>query len=239
MSTNIDHLRNIKDEKEIKNIKKACDIASKAYKHILDFVKPGMREVEVSNEIESFMKSLGASKVSFDTIVASGIRGSMPHGTASNKIINEGDFVTIDYGCIYGGYCSDITRSFLVGDSNKKLEKVYRIVKEAQEAAIKMVKAGIRASEVDKAARNYIESKGYGKYFTHSTGHGVGIVVHDPISVSSKSDMILQENMVITIEPGIYIPNVGGIRIEDDVLVTKDGCKVLTSACKRLRKIRK
>ena len=144
-----------------------------------------------------------------------------------------------DYGCIYGGYCSDITRSFLVGDSNKKLEKVYRIVKEAQEAAIKMVKAGIKASEVDKAARNYIESKGYGKYFTHSTGHGVGIVVHDPISVSSKSDMILQENMVITIEPGIYIPKLGGIRIEDDVLVKKDGYEILTKASKKLYKITK
>jgi len=239
VSTSIDHLRNIKDEKEIKIIKKACDIASKTYKHILDFVKPGMKETEVSNEIVSYMKSLGASKESFDTIVASGVRGSMPHGVASDKVIKEGEFVTIDYGCIYKGYCSDITRSFLVGESNKKLEEIYKIVRNAQESAIKVIKAGIKASEVDKVARDYIESKGYGKYFTHSTGHGLGVVVHDPIAVSSKSEMILEENMIITIEPGIYIPGVGGIRIEDDVLVTKDGCVVLTSACKRLRKIRK
>lgn len=237
--TNIDSLRNIKDEKEIKNIQKACNIASKAYMHILNFTKPGMKEIEVSNELISFMKGLGASKESFDIIVASGKRGALPHGAASNKVIEEGDFVTIDYGCVYNGYCSDITRSFLVGKQNKKMEEVYKVVKAAQEAAIKVVKAGIKASEVDKIARDYIASKGYGEYFIHSTGHGLGIEVHDPISVSSKSDMVLEENMIITVEPGIYIPNVGGIRIEDDVLVTKDGYKVMTSACKRLRRITK
>ena len=238
-STNIDSLRNIKDEKEIKNIQKACNIASKAYMHILNFTKPGMKEIEVSNELISFMKGLGASKESFDIIVASGKRGALPHGAASNKVIEDGDFVTIDYGCIYNGYCSDITRSFLVGKQNKKMEEVYKIVRAAQEAAIKGVKAGIKACEVDKIARDYITSKGYGEYFIHSTGHGLGIEVHDPISVSSKSDMVLEENMIITVEPGIYIPNVGGIRIEDDVLVTKDGYKVMTSACKRLRRITK
>ena len=207
--------------------------------HILNFTKPGMKEIEVSNELISFMKGLGASKESFDIIVASGKRGALPHGAASNKVIEDGDFVTIDYGCVYNGYCSDITRSFLVGKQNKKMEEVYKIVKAAQEAAIKGVKAGIKACEVDKIARDYITSKGYGEYFIHSTGHGLGIEVHDPISVSSKSDMVLEENMIITVEPGIYIPNVGGIRIEDDVLVTKDGYKVMTSACKRLRRITK
>lgn len=235
---NIDYLRNIKDEKEIKCIKKACEIASKTYEHIIDFVKPGMKEIDVANEMIHYMKSLGASKESFETIVASGKRGAMPHGVASNKVICEGDFVTLDYGCIYHGYCSDITRSFLVGE-NAEMIKIYNVVKKAQELACKMVKAGTKVSEVDKAARDYISSKGYGKYFVHSTGHGLGIEVHDPISVSYRSDMVLEENMIITIEPGIYIKGVGGIRIEDDVLVTKDGYKILTKATKKLIKITK
>ena len=239
ISINIDYLRNVKDEKEIKNIRKACDIASKTYDHIVNFVKPGMREFEVANEMIYYMKSLGASKESFETIVASGKRGAMPHGTASNKVIASGDFVTLDYGCIYNGYCSDITRSFLVGKDNKEMIKIYNIVKKAQELAIKYVKAGVKASEVDKVARDYITSKGYGKYFAHSTGHGLGIEVHDPIAISSRSDMVLEENMIITVEPGIYIKNLGGIRIEDDVLVTKDGYKILTKATKKLIKIDK
>ena len=236
-STNIDYLRNIKDEKEIKYISKACDIASKCYKHILTFIKPGMREKEIENEMISYMKSLGASKESFDIIVASGKRGALPHGAASNKRIKNGEFVTIDFGCIYKGYCSDITRSFMVGESSREMKKIYNVVKKAQKLAIEGIKEGVRASEIDKIARDYIESKGYGKYFTHSSGHGLGIEVHDPISVSKVSDIVLEENMVITIEPGIYIPNVGGIRIEDDVLVTKDGYRVLTKASKKLIKI--
>ena len=237
-ATNIDSLRNIKDDKEIKYIKKACDIASKTYEHTIQYVKPGMKEKDIENEMIHYMKSLGATKESFEIIVASGKRGAMPHGAASNKVIKEGEFVTLDYGCVYKGYCSDITRSFLVGE-NKKMTRVYNVVKKAQELATKHVKAGVKASEVDKVARDYIESKGYGKYFTHSTGHGLGIEVHDPISVSSRSDMILEENMIITIEPGIYIDGVGGIRIEDDVLVTKDGYKILTKASKKLIKITK
>ena len=154
-----------------------------------------------------------------------------------NKVIKEGEFVTLDFGCIYKGYCSDITRSFMVGQASKEMKRLYNIVKEAQIRAIKAVKAGVKACEIDKVARDYIESKGYGKYFTHSTGHGVGIEVHDPISVSRFSDTILEENMVITVEPGIYIPGVGGIRIEDDVLVKNDGFEVLTKASKKLMMI--
>ncbi len=231
---NIDYLRNVKDSSEIKSITRACNIASECYYHILGYIKPGMKEFTIANEIVRFMKEKGASGESFATIVASGSRGALPHGVASNKEINEGDFVTLDYGCVYKGYCSDITRSFMISKGNDKLINIYNIVKEAQRRAIKGVKEGIKVSEIDKIARDYITSKGYGKYFTHSTGHGLGIVVHDPISVSKLSDLVLEENMVITIEPGIYIRGLGGIRIEDDVLVTKDGCKVLTKATKKL-----
>lgn len=234
ISTNIDHLRNIKDVKEIANIKKACKIADNCYEYILNFVKPGMKEIEISNEMTSYMKKNGASKESFETIVASGKRGALPHGVASNKVIKDGEFITLDFGCVYKGYCSDITRSFCIGKPNKEMKMIYNIVKKAQSLAIRSIKAGIKASDVDKVARDYIESKGYGKYFTHSTGHGLGIEVHDPISVSKNSNILLEENMVITVEPGIYIPGKGGIRIEDDVLVTKDSYKVLTKATKKL-----
>ena len=231
---NIDYLRNVKDENEIRVMKKAAKIATDCYKHILEFVKPGMKETDLENEMISFMKQKGAQKESFETIVASGKRGALPHGVASNKKLIEGEFITLDYGCIYKGYCSDITRSFMLGKADKKMIDIYNVVKTAQYKAIKAVKAGIKASEVDAIARNYIESKGYGKYFVHSTGHGLGIEVHDPISVGKNSDLVLEEGMVITVEPGIYVPNLGGIRIEDDVLVKKEGCEVLTKATKKL-----
>ena len=234
VSTNIDEMRNIKENEEILQIKKACKIADNCYTHILKFVKSGMREIEIANEMNRYMKEIGASKESFEMIVASGKRGALPHGVASNKRIRDGEFVTIDYGCVYKGYCSDITRSFCLGKPNYEMKKIYNIVKKAQLLAIKSIKAGIRAYEVDKVARDYIESRGYGKYFVHSTGHGLGIEVHDPISVNRNSNTVLEENMVITVEPGIYIPGKGGIRIEDDVLVTKDGYKVLTKATKKL-----
>lgn len=233
-AVNIDELRNVKDEEEIKYIKKAANIASECYLHILSFVKPGMKECEVSNEMIRFMKEKGASKESFEIIVASGKRGALPHGVASEKVIEEGDFVTLDFGCIYKGYCSDITRSFMVGKASDKMIEVYNVVKKAQMLALKKVKAGVKACEIDKVARDYITKKGYGKYFTHSTGHGLGVEVHDPMAISSRNELVLEENMIITIEPGIYIPSLGGIRIEDDVLVTKEGCKILTKATKKL-----
>lgn len=234
IDSNIDHLRNIKDKEEIRYITRACNIASECYYYILDFIKPGMKESTIANEMVRFMKEKGAISESFATIVASGTRGALPHGVASEKIVEEGDFITLDYGCMYKGYCSDITRSFMLGKGNDKLIEIYNVVKEAQKRAIKGVKAGVKASEIDKIARDYIISKGYGKYFIHSTGHGLGVVVHDPISISKSSDIILEENMVITIEPGIYIKGLGGIRIEDDVLVTQEGYKVLTKASKKL-----
>ena len=237
ISLNIESLRNIKDENEIDKIRKACNIASKCYNHILKFVKVGMREKEVRNEMLRYMLELGASKESFDIIVASGKRGAMPHGVASDKKIKEGDFVTLDFGCVKDFYCSDITRTFVMGKPNKKMLEIYEIVKEAQQKGLDAIKPGIKASVVDKACRDFIEKMGYGEYFTHSTGHGLGILVHDSLAISPRSDIVLKEGMVFTVEPGIYIEGLGGVRIEDDVVVTSDGCEILTKASKKLYKV--
>ena len=237
ISFNIEFLKEIKDSVEIDRIKKACAIADKCYKHILKFVKVGMKEIEVRNEMLRYMLELGATKESFDIIVASGKRGAMPHGVASNKRIKNGDFVTLDFGCIKDFYCSDITRTFVVGKPSKEMLEIYNVVLEAQLRGVESVKPGIKASEVDAVCRDYIEEMGYGDYFTHSTGHGLGILVHDSLAISPRSETILKEGMVFTVEPGIYIEGLGGIRIEDDVVVTKDGCEILTKSSKKLYKV--
>lgn len=235
---NIEGIKVIKDEEEIEKIRKACKIADKCYKHILDFIKVGMKEIEVSNEMLRYMRELGASKESFDIIVASGKRGAMPHGIASNKKIKNGDFVTLDFGCVNNFYCSDITRSFVMGNPSEEMLEIYEIVKEAQQKGLDIVKPGIKAKDVDNACRDYIEKMGYGDYFTHSTGHGLGILVHDSLAISPRSETVLKEGMVFTVEPGIYIEGLGGIRIEDDVVVTESGCEVLTRSTKKLIKIK-
>lgn len=237
VALNIEHLKVVKDSNEIKRIKKACSIADKCYSHILKFVKVGMKEREVRNEMLRYMLELGASKESFDIIVASGKRGAMPHGVASNKRIKDGDFVTLDFGCVNDFYCSDITRTFVVGTPKKAMFEIYEIVKEAQLKGLEVIKPGIKAKEVDFACRNFIEKMGYGEYFTHSTGHGLGILVHDSLAISPRSETVLKEGMVFTVEPGIYVEGLGGVRIEDDVVVTKDGCEILTKSSKRLYKI--
>ena len=237
VSLNIESLKYVKDEEEIRAIKKACVIADKCYKHILGFVKVGMKEMEVRNEMIRYMLELGASKESFEIIVASGARGAMPHGIASNKRIKEGDFVTLDFGCIKDFYCSDLTRSFVVGKPSKKMLEIYEIVREAQQKALDIIRPGIKAKEVDFACRDYISKMGYGDYFTHSTGHGLGILVHDSLAISPFSDVVLKEGMVFTVEPGIYVEGLGGIRIEDDVVVRENGCELLTNCTKKLIKI--
>lgn len=235
---NIEDLKMVKDVNEIDRIRKACKITDKCYKHILSFIKVGMKEIEVRNEMLRFMLEEGASKESFDIIVASGKRGAMPHGVASNKKIKNGDFVTLDFGCINDFYCSDITRSFVMGEPNKTMLEIYEIVKEAQQKGLDVVKPGIKAKDVDNACRDYIEKMGYGDYFTHSTGHGLGILVHDSLNVGPRSDVVLKEGMVFTVEPGIYVEGLGGIRIEDDVVVTSTGCEILTKSTKKLIKIK-
>lgn len=230
----IENLRLIKTESEIKILKEAADIADAAFKHILDYIKPGVTELEVSNELEFFMRKAGATSSSFDTIVASGTRSALPHGVASDKVIEKGDFVTLDYGALHKGYVSDITRTVAVGEPSDKLKEIYDVVLESQLLAVEKIKPGMTGIEADAIARNYISEKGYGEYFGHSLGHGIGLEVHEGPALSVRSDIVLQPGMVVTVEPGIYLPGVGGVRIEDDTLITEDSNEKLTHSTKDL-----
>jgi Xaa-Pro aminopeptidase len=234
VSGTIEKLRLIKTESEIKIIKVAADIADAAFKHILDIIRPGVTELEISNELEFFMRKAGAVSSSFDIIVASGHRSALPHGVASDKVIEKGDFVTLDFGAYYKGYVSDITRTVAVGEPEDKLKEIYNIVLEAQERGMEGIKPGMSGKEADALTRDYISEKGYGEYFGHSTGHGIGLEVHEGPGLSFKSDVILEPGMVVTVEPGIYIPGLGGVRIEDDTLITKDHNETLTHSTKEL-----
>lgn len=230
----IEELREVKDAEEIATIKKACEIADAGFKYILDYIKPGVSEIEIANRLDFHMRKLGATSVSFDTIVASGYRSAMPHGVASEKIIEQGDFVTIDFGCYYNGYVSDMTRTVSVGEPDPKLKEIYDIVLQAQLKVNEEAKPGMTGIEVDSIARDYITEKGYGEYFGHSNGHGIGLEIHEGPNTSQKSPKVLVENNVITNEPGIYIDGLGGVRIEDDLLLTADGNEVLTFSPKEL-----
>ncbi|WP_026572540.1 M24 family metallopeptidase [Bacillus sp. UNC438CL73TsuS30] len=230
----IEKLRLIKTDAEIKILKEAADIADAAFKHILDFIRPGKTELEVANELEFFMRRAGATSSSFDTIVASGKRSALPHGVASDKVIETGDFVTLDYGAYYKGYVSDITRTVAVGQPDEKLRNIYEIVLDAQLKGMEGIKPGMTGKEADALTRDYITEKGFGEYFGHSTGHGIGLEVHEGPALSFRSDLVLEPGMVVTCEPGIYIPGHGGVRIEDDTLVTKTGNEALTHSTKDL-----
>lgn len=230
----IEDLRLIKDEAEVELMQQAQSIADKAFDHILTFIKPGVTEIQVANELIRFMKEQGASGESFDIIVASGVRGALPHGVATDKPIEAGDMVTLDFGCIYKGYCSDMTRTIAVGQVNDKQREIYDVVLKAQEAALAAVKPGITGAELDAIARDIITEAGYGEYFGHGLGHGVGLEVHEGPSVSRIGTKELQPGMIITDEPGIYLDGFGGVRIEDIILVTDDGKRVLSSSPKQL-----
>ncbi|WP_313798323.1 Xaa-Pro peptidase family protein [Cytobacillus sp.] len=234
VSGEIEKLRLIKTDAEIKILKVAADIADAAFKHMVEYIRPGLTEMEVSNELEFFMRKAGATSSSFDTIVASGYRGALPHGVASDKVIEKGDMVTLDYGAYYNGYVSDITRTLAVGEPDIKLKEIYDIVLQAQMRGMDGIKPGMSGKEADALTRDYITEKGYGEYFGHSTGHGIGLEVHEGPSLASKSEIILKPGMVVTVEPGIYIPGLGGVRIEDDTLITNDHNETLTHSTKDL-----
>lgn len=224
-------LRMVKEIAEIEKIKRACSIADQTFLNVARRVKSGIKEKEIERMLLSEFIHQKSEGLAFHPIVVSGERGSLPHGVASDKIVREGEMVTCDLGCYWQGYCSDLTRTFVVGKKiSFPLQKIHSVVRKAQEMAIKTIKEGVDLQEVDAAARQYIAKKGYGEYFVHGTGHGLGIEVHEFPFVSKKSEGKLLSGMVITVEPGIYIPNVGGVRIEDVVLVTKDGYKILTKS---------
>jgi len=228
----IEELRLVKTAEEIKVLKEAAAVADKAFAHILNFIKPGVTERQVANELEFMMRSLGATSSSFDTIVASGPRSALPHGVATDKKIQSGELVTLDFGAYYQGYCSDITRTIAVGKPDPKLEEIYAIVLKAQLNGIQKIKPGMSGKEADALTRDIIGEAGYAQYFGHGTGHGIGLEIHEGPTLSPRGEKILQPGMVVTVEPGIYLPGVGGVRIEDDVVITEQGCEVITSSPK-------
>ena len=228
----VSHLRSVKDQSEIELIRKAVKIADDAFSEILMSIETGQTEEEIGLNLEFAMRRAGASGGSFEFIVASGVRSAMPHGTASSKVIQLGEFLTMDFGAIYQGYCSDITRTVFLGVPEDKHREIYEIVLAAQRAGIAAVAPGRTGKEVDAVARKLIEEAGYGEYFGHGLGHSVGLAIHEGPNLNKREERVLEPGMVITVEPGIYIPDWGGVRIEDIVMVTKNGCEVLTQAPK-------
>lgn len=234
LNNKIEELTVQKTGNEISKIKKAIDITDKAFNKILELIKPGISEKDVSAELTYVQKKLGAEKDAFDPIVASGWRSSLPHGIASNKKLEKGDPVTLDFGCVFEGFCSDMTRTIFLGQPSEELKKIYNIVFDAQKLAIEKAKPDISSKELDSASRNFISDRGYGDYFGHGLGHGLGIEVHEMPGINQRTDYILKNDSVITIEPGIYVPGAGGVRIEDDILLDENGCTVLNSSPKKL-----
>ena len=231
----IEKLTMIKTAEEVSKIKKACEITDKVFDKLLEIIKPGMKESDVSAEISYWHKKYGAEKDSFDPIVASGWRGALPHGMASQKVIESGELVTLDFGCIYEGFCSDMTRTIAVGKpKSDEMVKIYDVVLQSQLLAVNAAKAGVRTKDLDKIARDYINGKGYEGKFGHGLGHGLGIEVREMPSVSQRMDIEIPSDVVFTIEPGIYIEGLGGVRIEDDVFTKAGGCDVLNSSPKEL-----
>ncbi|ASJ16766.1 peptidase M24 [Thermococcus chitonophagus] len=230
----IKELRIVKTHEELEIIEKACEIADKAVMAAIEEITEGKREREVAAKVEYLMKMNGAEKPAFDTIIASGYRSALPHGVASDKRIEKGDLVVIDLGALYNHYNSDITRTIVVGSPNEKQREIYEIVLEAQKKAVEAAKPGMTAKELDSIARDVIKEYGYGDYFIHSLGHGVGLEIHEWPRISQYDETVLKEGMVITIEPGIYIPKFGGVRIEDTVVITKSGAKRLTKTEREL-----
>ncbi len=230
----VDNLRLIKSDKEIALMQKASEIADYAFIRTCERIRIGMTELEGAAEIEYQMKQAGAEDVSFATIFAAGKHSSMPHAVPTDYKIQRGDFITIDFGCKYNGYCSDTTRTIVVGEPSWKQREIYEIVLEAHNRALAAVKPGVQGKDIDGEARAVITAAGYGEYFGHSTGHAVGLYIHEEPRFSAASETIYKAGMTGTIEPGIYLPGEFGVRIEDMIVITDEGCRSFTRLPKKL-----
>lgn len=228
----IEPMRLVKDEGELQTISQACQIADDTFLAILPKIQVGMSETDLSLQIEFMMRQMGASRTSFDTIIASGERSAMPHAEPSSRLLQSGDMITMDFGAECRGYCSDITRTVALGPVSDELHQIYEIVLRAQLAALDAIKPGMTGKAVDAVARQIITEAGYGENFKHGLGHSLGIEVHDGKGLSALSELVLQPGMVMTVEPGVYVDGLGGVRIEDDVVITEDGCERLTYSTK-------
>ncbi len=234
LDTYIESLRSVKNHAEIESIKAAQRIAEKALLHAYDFIKEGVTEKEIQLELDFFMLKNGAEALSFETIAVAGKNSSKPHGVPSDYRVQKGDFITMDFGAVVNGYHSDMTRTVALGFATDEMKKVYETVLRAQTESIKKYLPGVPCSEADKVARDIIAEAGYGDYFGHGLGHGVGVEIHEYPSVSPRSDTLLREGFVVTDEPGIYLPDKFGVRIEDMIYITEDGNIDLTEADKQL-----
>jgi len=231
----VEELRGRKSDEELALMQTAIDIADRAFTYILEHLRPGVTEKEIAWKLEVFMREQGAEALSFPSIVASGANGALPHARPSDKPLAAGEFVTLDFGCVWKGYCSGMTRTVFIGRPTDEDKALYELVLRAQEAGVAAVKPGVVAKEVDAVARNVIAEAGYGDYFGHGLGHGIGLDVHEEIPrLSTRGTVVLAPRMVASVEPGVYLPGKGGGRIEDLVVVTEDGCRVLTNSTKEL-----
>lgn len=230
----IDDLVSIKDETEIQKIRKAVSISDAVFRSVLPLIKPGASELDIAAEIVYQHRRRGAEADAFEPIVASGLRGALPHARATVKRIARGELVTLDFGCRYEGYHSDMTRTVAVGKPASRLRRIYDAVHKAQQRAVDAARPGMKGSDLDSVARKSIASAGFARFFPHSLGHGLGLQVHESPRLSALSTDVLQEGQVVTLEPGIYVPGVGGVRIEDDVVIRHWGAEVLTTAPKDL-----
>ena len=233
----LNQLRASKDEAELSRMKQAQAITDRAFSEILNDIRPGVKEVEIAAKLTYLMMSFGAQRNSFDPIVASGANGSMPHAIPTERQICKGDFVTLDFGCVYDGYCSDMTRTVCIGEPTEEMDKVYHIVLEAQHAGIAVAKAGVCGCDIHNAAHDVIRAAGYGDYFGHGFGHSLGIEIHENPGARPANKNPMPLHCTVSAEPGIYLPGKFGVRIEDVILLTADGCIDLTHSPKDLIKL--
>lgn len=230
----VSDLRQVKTSAELEKLRQAEAVGDRAFQKVLDRLEVGMTEKQVAAWLEFYMKEEGAEGFSFDTIAASGLHSAMPHAVPTDKVLEWGDFLTMDFGCLYQGYCSDMTRTVVMGKANVKQREIYETVLRAQETALKGIRPGMTGREIDRLARDVITKAGYGNYFGHSLGHSVGLEIHERPNFSPKEETVIRPGMVITVEPGIYIEGFGGVRIEDVVIITENGCENITHSPKNL-----